>query len=81
MFQFTHPHRVRLDLDAKGIGADWVSIHAPTQGATPDAPTMQMASSVSIHAPTQGATFTDGRHFTTHICVSIHAPTQGATCV
>ena len=55
-----------------------VSIHAPTQGATPGYEGRRGQLHVSIHAPTQGATSSDIIK-TSGFCVSIHAPTQGAT--
>ena len=60
-FQSTHPRRVRPDRLRGACHSLHVSIHAPTQGATPTAsfpPTR--CSHVSIHAPTQGATIAPG---------------------
>ena len=34
MFQSTHPHGVRHIIDAAKVATSWVSIHAPTRGAT-----------------------------------------------
>ena len=78
MFQSTHPHRVRHGI-VQGVGKfDFVSIHAPTQGATKCAAGHFQQRKVSIHAPTQGAT--NGYNVEECRCVvSIHAPTQGAT--
>ena len=35
----------------------WISIHAPTRGATPYALVLAIIEYISIHAPTRGATF------------------------
>ena len=56
----------------------WVSIHAPTRGATSQLPEDMSFYMVSIHAPTRGAT-NDGYAFWFKLLVSIHAPTRGAT--
>ena len=56
-----------------------VSIHAPTRGATLNAPLLGRFLHVSIHAPTRGATLSLGTNDTTGKRVSIHAPTRGAT--
>ena len=56
MFQSTHPHGVRLMFFTFTDIFPYVSIHAPTRGATsPHACTLS-AQRVSIHAPTRGAT-------------------------
>ena len=58
----------------------FVSIHAPTRGATYNHKRRQEISSVSIHAPTRGATW----GWLSWLCynsVSIHAPTRGATLI
>ena len=56
----------------------YLSIHAPTRGATITVPPIDGLSVLSIHAPTRGATITvppiDGLSV-----LSIHAPTRGAT--
>ena len=56
----------------------WVSIHAPTRGATVSSINFEAILTVSIHAPTRGATSSvivrNSRY-----SVSIHAPTRGAT--
>ena len=56
----------------------FVSIHAPTRGATAVADFCERCVNVSIHAPTRGAT---RRRSQPHdlSSVSIHAPTRGAT--
>ena len=76
-FQSTHPRGVRHR--QKPIHRDhFVSIHAPTRGATLFTFSGLPYVLVSIHAPTRGATFyapflwLQGE-------VSIHAPTRGAT--
>ena len=56
----------------------FVSIHAPTRGATFLVVPCIVIMLVSIHAPTQGATCVEG-HLQRLQPVSIHAPTQGAT--
>ena len=56
MFQSTHPHGVRLEFYGDGSGVAFVSIHAPTRGATYNLRQMQRHFRVSIHAPTRGAT-------------------------
>ena len=79
MFQSTHPHRVRLYQGVCLTAVKSVSIHAPTQGATPWEYGTFKSRWVSIHAPTQGATLIV-MDYKNNIQVSIHAPTQGATC-
>ena len=56
----------------------YVSIHAPTRGATSISPVSGLAPNVSIHAPTRGATDTR-QDAVRGMMVSIHAPTRGAT--
>ena len=56
----------------------WVSIHAPTRGATPLSYEIIQSLVVSIHAPTRGATIVSA-YLQNQILVSIHAPTRGAT--
>ena len=56
----------------------YISIRAPTRGATSVIAQWQKACTISIHAPTRGATkFLVAGDYTTQI--SIHAPTRGAT--
>ncbi len=56
----------------------FISIHAPTRGATYSAGFLMGDSHISIHAPTRGATvFRLSRRMEKKI--SIHAPTRGAT--
>ena len=54
-FQSTHPQRVRLDITFCYCFR-FVSIHAPTKGATLRQGTNVPTPIVSIHAPTKGAT-------------------------
>ena len=57
---------------------NWVSIHAPTRGATAMCLIQNFSYTVSIHAPTRGAT--SFREIVIRMdVVSIHAPTRGAT--
>ena len=55
-FQSTHPHGVRRRIQKQYFDRRWVSIHAPTRGATPTNVVRQDGLIVSIHAPTRGAT-------------------------
>ena len=55
-FQSTRPRRARLERMRELTEGLEVSIHAPTQGATPGPPGQDLRLIVSIHAPTQGAT-------------------------
>ena len=55
-FQSTHPHGVRRGA-AVQCSHRWVSIHAPTRGATSWSVPIKKQARVSIHAPTRGATF------------------------
>ena len=67
--------------DAIGFGvgvASFISIHAPTRGATQVPPEVKTAITISIHAPTRGATEYDDAK-AKKILISIHAPTRGAT--
>ena len=56
----------------------YISIHAPTRGATLISLLIACDSSISIHAPTRGATFGGCAAMSDQI-ISIHAPTRGAT--
>ena len=56
----------------------YISIHAPTWGATSDTVKPDDTSSISIHAPTWGATLEPRRRVHAQN-ISIHAPTWGAT--
>ena len=77
-FQSTHPHGVRHGIVQGGGKFDFVSIHAPTRGATQLYWRCSSSCQVSIHAPTRGATqgIKDQNDL---VNVSIHAPTRGAT--
>ena len=59
-------------------GADKISIHAPTRGATYITIGRLVKLQISIHAPTRGAT-SIGRSSADVRRISIHAPTRGAT--
>ena len=59
-------------------GLSWISIHAPTWGATSDHDSDGSDDSISIHAPTWGATPSDAFKERQED-ISIHAPTWGAT--
>ena len=56
----------------------WVSIHAPTRGATTSRTQVGHNQFVLIHAPTRGAT-PAAEKVASDKQVSIHAPTRGAT--
>ena len=76
-FQSTLPREERLsNVDFKSI--PYISIHAPTRGATKDSIATYFKLRISIHAPTRGAT-RDFQHFNFTVLISIHAPTRGAT--
>ena len=55
LFQSTHPHGVRHK-QVRVPDEAWVSIHAPTRGATANDRILASRLGVSIHAPTRGAT-------------------------
>ena len=56
----------------------YLSIHAPTRGATSAYHTKNTIAFLSIHAPTRGATSCSLDVLATYK-LSIHAPTRGAT--
>ena len=56
----------------------FISIHAPTWGATSIGYGVPTRKRISIHAPTWGATIGEV-HISFKIDISIHAPTWGAT--
>ena len=56
----------------------YISIHAPTRGATVILVCRSLAFTISIHAPTRGATGKD-YFMGVYEHISIHAPTRGAT--
>ena len=78
LFQSTHPHGVRQQSWAVYRLALYVSIHAPTRGATKTRQFYGRMELVSIHAPTRGATSSTSSSLPGN-GVSIHAPTRGAT--
>ena len=55
-FQSTRPHGARHN-EVRKDTLDWVSIHAPTRGATVISSYDKQIKAVSIHAPTRGATY------------------------
>ena len=77
-FQSTLPHGERLTIKDNQIHTIWISIHAPTRGATQKNYSLLLIKIISIHAPTRGAT-SQSLDFNNTICISIHAPTRGAT--
>ena len=78
VFQSTHPRGVRLFVPWSDLCGYYVSIHAPTRGATHQLIVYYRCHTVSIHAPTRGATYSQPLH-NHNVSVSIHAPTRGAT--
>ena len=62
------------------ISALFISIHAPTRGATLILGGETVADHISIHAPTRGATVQLGV-VRVGFMISIHAPTRGATAI
>ena len=65
-------------ISSSAIQASWISIHAPTWGATLVLIAYDAVLVISIHAPTWGATY--GRRLQHSVqAISIHAPTWGAT--
>ena len=83
-FALTTFQSTLLQEERRGSGSGiiyppFISIHAPTRGATSLWMLQRNSGSISIHAPTRGATlFT--MPFRHGPCISIHAPTRGATC-
>ena len=59
---------------------NFISIHAPTRGATAKTVSPALTNVISIHAPTRGATLSLFYSYHTSL-ISIHAPTRGATVV
>ena len=84
-FALTTFQSTLLQEERRGSGSGiiyppFISIHAPTRGATSLWMLQRNSGSISIHAPTRGATlFT--MPFRHGPCISIHAPTRGATVV
>ena len=56
MFQSTRPRGARQDVIKLNYGREYVSIHAPARGATPEPDLTTYNEEVSIHAPARGAT-------------------------
>ena len=77
MFQSTHPRRVRLNPRLTDTEVVYVSIHAPTQGATDCSCDALFSVTVSIHAPTQGATESQSMP---SLCTSGFNPRTHAGC-
>ena len=78
LFQSTLLQEERLSGHFICENQTFLSIHAPTRGATPVNLDLLNSELLSIHAPTRGATIpiTD---ITSDFVLSIHAPTRGAT--
>ena len=57
-FQSTLPREERRYFETDSDGVEWISIHAPTRGATDSYNGDYYYQSISIHAPTRGATKT-----------------------
>ena len=79
-FQSTLPRGERQSWYRMCAGADRISIHAPTRGATQIIVIRCHVIVISIHAPTRGATVIRCVQLC-YIHISIHAPTRGATHV
>ena len=78
VFQSTLRRTERRALFNVTTKLNWISIHAPTNGATFLSPFFQVFYKISIHAPTNGATVFR-IPLVIVIIISIHAPTNGAT--
>ena len=78
MFQSTHPHGVRLSTSNKSTRLIWVSIHAPTRGATYNADGT-LTNLKSFNPRTHTGCDVLKISETEIPSVSIHAPTRGAT--
>ena len=63
-FQSTLPRRERRSFVIPAIRLFYVSIHAPTKGATVRGQLIRQFREVSIHAPTKGATAGHSGHYT-----------------
>ena len=78
LFQSTLPRGERRKLYQIKCQLKYISIHAPTRGATGKRSYKKEFQHISIHAPTRGATkYSKTTKITFEI--SIHAPTRGAT--
>ena len=78
VFQSTHPHGVRHEVDDDSKEQYYVSIHAPTRGATAGTGVYQLwyeFQSTHPHGVRLASDYVDNLKFR----VSIHAPTRGAT--
>ena len=81
-FQSTLPREERPNSHDNNSNKNYISIHAPTRGATCVHFYQLHLAQISIHAPTRGATCPFLSSFARLSCISIHAPTRGAThCV
>ena len=79
IFNFNPRSHVGSDCGTLGREAEkWISIHAPTWGATRSSKPDFVQTCISIHAPTWGATIFPLLVFAAK-AISIHAPTWGAT--
>ena len=79
-FQSTLPREERPSLRLATIHRTFISIHAPTRGATDFVTANATFFVISIHAPTRGATLFHSLSNTVTF-ISIHAPTRGATAI
>ena len=77
-FQSTLPRGERLSIRVTNETSYFISIHAPTRGATKRVTHPFYIHGISIHAPTRGATVS-GIFVYNIVSISIHAPTRGAT--
>ena len=79
VFQSTLPRRERHRYRVYNRNARFISIHAPTQGATVD-PDNSLFSSLNFNPRSHaGSDIDDWTTFNMARFISIHAPTQGAT--
>ena len=79
-FQSTLLQEERRNHIRKDFPEVFISIHAPTRGATCFTKEEKEHIKISIHAPTRGATYVGNGRFEGKV-ISIHAPTRGATRV
>src|SRR5262249_41548139 len=77
-FQSTRRHGARPQTPQAPAVQGYVSIHAPTEGATARLWSRAIRLAVSIHAPARSAAI-DGQHHGAVSDVSTHAPALGAT--
>ena len=78
LFQSTRPRGARLHIHIITFSFNFISIHAPTRGATGPFLSDFFNLRISIHAPTRGAT-SGLTSVASNYDISIHAPTRGAT--